>query len=195
MKRLLSILRTSTVLFSFLLSISTLFLWARSNYVVDWFTFGPKGYFPNGSPIRPTAVGRSSLGRLVFGAGPSAGSILNPPVSGECDGFQLWRRPAYYPYDINNFVVWERMGFQYIRWQPGNRGTVTPGTWGFQIPTLFLTFLFAIPLTLWLAHRRRRFLRRLAHRCPTCGYDLRATPARCPECGTPSSLPVPGDSH
>ena len=52
----------------------------------------------------------------------------------------------------------------------------------------WLLALLATPLPLWIVTRHRRALirerRRARGQCETCGYDLRATPGRCPECGT-----------
>ncbi len=51
--------------------------------------------------------------------------------------------------------------------------------------------LLVMPLWPWAAlaallptaWARRKAKRRRAHICANCGYDLRATPGRCPECG------------
>jgi hypothetical protein len=51
------------------------------------------------------------------------------------------------------------------------------------LPWWLPTLLFGVP-PLWRLERRRRLARRKAHGlCQHCGFDLRATPDRCPECG------------
>ena len=52
------------------------------------------------------------------------------------------------------------------------------------MPDWFLTGLFAAMPAAYLIRRVRRRRKPLPGYCQTCGYDLRATPDRCPECGT-----------
>ena len=56
---------------------------------------------------------------------------------------------------------------------------------GFQlvsVPHWSAVSLTAVLPALWIL-RRRMLPRHIAGGCAGCGYDLRATPARCPECG------------
>jgi hypothetical protein len=60
--------------------------------------------------------------------------------------------------------------------------------WAVSVPYWFLALLFAaLPAWRCVGWVSRRSRRRAGH-CLACGYDLRASAERCPECGT---LPTP----
>jgi hypothetical protein len=79
----------------------------------------------------------------------------------------------------------------FIRVDAGQRSALaytriysSPGDYRFYFPLWMLsmvTLLIAVALLLSDFRRRRKIKPGC---CPVCGYDLRATPDRCPECGT-----------
>jgi hypothetical protein len=79
---------------------------------------------------------------------------------------------------------WEFAGFAYAR----NGGTAD-STSVVGVPLIYLILATAVLPTLWWLHHRRSIRRGPGH-CSNCGYDLRASPDRCPECGTEAKKPV-----
>jgi hypothetical protein len=85
-----------------------------------------------------------------------------------------------YPLERNIYSLWRPKFYN----RSGNRGVV------FLLPLWFFALVTAILPAIRIF---RIFVpRRIANRglCEECGYDLRATPDRCPECGT-----VPAKKH
>jgi hypothetical protein len=130
---------------------------------------------------------RSEGGELSVMA--NTNSVAMPPGTGQAE----WKLvlPNFKPISQAQRLqrpisFWNRVGFGFdkSRYRPVGWKS---GYWMIVSPYWFLLAL-ATPLSArWLirglSSRRRRRLA-ASGRCTTCGYDLRGTPARCPECGS-----------
>jgi hypothetical protein len=77
---------------------------------------------------------------------------------------------------------WEFLGFAYDFYGGGGK-ILTPQAEHVRVPFYAFVLLAATLPAAGLLRRRRRALQGATNFCAHCGYDLRATPNRCPECG------------
>ncbi len=91
--------------------------------------------------------------------------------------------PPIASFSLGESTGWRRWGFGYWRYALGAIRIRRV-----EIP---IGLVFLLTLTLPASRLRTYLVRRRRARigkCPRCNYDLRATPDRCPECGTPQSI-------
>jgi hypothetical protein len=156
---------------SLLLGTATALLWLRSHRTTDavWWHVGQ----------RRGAV-MSYRGWLVFSTcrvGPS-----HSEASISLHAYPTWRVDAQWPYDYQGTRRRAFFGFAVTSGGPMSSPREYVGVQG---PHAFLVAVLLLPAA-WVAWswRRRRRARR-GGLCGQCGYDLRASDTRCPECGTP----------
>jgi hypothetical protein len=199
-RRLPRILLNAATAVSLVLGVATAALWVRSYRYLDYVGYdAPVGRTGTSILTVNSAPGRLELVLMRCGFPAEARaryvelrSAGNPNARFSA-GVQRYRdEPWLYPVAGDPF--WDAW-FQYSASQDDNPPLELPGvrysTTRVTAPHGFLALLFLGLPTLALG-RRVLGARRHAHGlCRSCGYDLRATPDRCPECGAVPPPPPP----
>ena len=152
-------------LLSTALSVLLIILWAVTLFVTVW------------------CIHNSSQSSIIFSIRTGDATLFYQQYPGMWSAHQF-QQPNTSSLDWN----WDRP-----RWSSMDERVLVPeyrdfsepadNVWkrGLYIPLWFLSLLFALP---WIVTMiRRRFHSYPAGCCTRCGYDLRASTNRCPECG------------
>lgn len=171
----------ATAALPILLSAAVAVLWVRSHWKMDqigrysptrsiiccsWggileFTVCPSYVGPHAYPDQPKATQWSYMSERLSDLGGPNFRIAR------------YRQLAWlgFAYDPNSLITRSYLGLYYSGYRV-------------YVPHYFLILLILSPL-FWELIKQRRYRRRsAAGRCIICGYDLRASKQRCPECGS-----------
>jgi hypothetical protein len=158
--------------------------------------------------IRSRGAGGDIVGIEMNETAPSANSVPYTRDTihavrlrnGCADVFAL--QSTRIPVNLAAPLTWSRSGGPRLIWSPDGSAPWTQGSitkdgvvvqqWVHSQGSIPLAWMLAAIVAITVvvfagrAHRQSRQRRRASGLCIACGYDLRATPGRCPECGTPA---------
>jgi hypothetical protein len=182
MKRARRIILNGLTLLSLVLGMTTVVIWVRSYWIADDFYHVHQDADEEG--FSSINVRFANMGRVWitsehqrFGQRVRMGEAF---VAATGWPVHSAGPPSDRPEWISNSRWFRWLGIGFRRWDSSGMGLVH---WTLVVPLWMGLPFFMIPSIsafLW-AHARHR---REKKRCAFCGYDLRATPDRCPECGT-----------
>jgi hypothetical protein len=185
LRRILGILLDVATALSLLLCLAAVMLWVRSRHVCDIISHvsdsrpTPSGFGPDLVHIARFLDFRSNQGTLACEYGPTVSQ--EGPIERSTHHTAEPARPVPFGFDSHQrTTMLQRLGFDAI---------AEDNCTGFELPHWALVGVaLVVPARrAFFWHRRRR--RYAVGLCPACGYDCRATPDRCPECGRETNRP------
>jgi hypothetical protein len=161
--------------------------WVRSYFVSEYFRVSRNNLEDEHGPLSRTLQFISGKGRVVLWLDYDVILTNDEEILPQLSNWQFNHGALESNTSLTPFIGnrgWRRQAGRFSVGHDAFTGTGAFGETHFvAVPYWAVVSVLSVPLTVWSIRRHKAKKRNQIGHCVACGYDLRATPDRCPECG------------